>query len=67
VVPQLAESWQALDELTWEFKLRRGVEFHKGDRFSARDVKFTLERVQNFMPNSSGMLNMHDVFIEDGD
>jgi ABC-type transport system substrate-binding protein len=45
VVPQLAESWQALDDLTWEFKLRRGVKFHNGDRFSARDVKFTLERV----------------------
>lgn len=45
VVPQLAESWQVLDDTTWEFKLRRGVKFHNGDDFSAQDVKFTLERV----------------------
>jgi peptide/nickel transport system substrate-binding protein len=45
VVPQLAESWWALNDTTWEFKLRRGVKFHNGDDFTAEDVKFTLERV----------------------
>lgn len=45
VVPQLAESWRALNDTTWEFKLRRGVKFHNGDNFTAEDVKFTLERV----------------------
>ena len=45
VVPQLAESWRALNDTTWEFKLRRGVKFHNGDHFTAEDVKFTLERV----------------------
>ncbi|MBW2596025.1 MAG: ABC transporter substrate-binding protein [Deltaproteobacteria bacterium] len=45
VVPQLAESWQALNDTTWEFRLRRGVKFHNGDDFTAEDVKFTLERV----------------------
>lgn len=45
VVPQLAESWEALNDTTWEFKLRRGVKFHNGDDFTAEDVKFTLERV----------------------
>ena len=45
VVPQLAESWKALNDTTWEFKLRRGVRFHNGDDFTAEDVKFTLERV----------------------
>ena len=45
VVPQLAESWRALNDTTWEFKLRRGVKFHNGDDFTAEDVKFTLERV----------------------
>ena len=45
VVPQLAESWTALNDTTWEFKLRRGVRFHNGDAFTAEDVQFTLERV----------------------
>lgn len=45
VVPQLAESWENLDETTWEFKLRRGVTFHNGDPFTAKDVRFTLNRV----------------------
>ena len=45
VVPQLAESWENLDDTTWEFTLRRGVKFHNGDPFTARDVRFTLNRV----------------------
>src|SRR4030095_8229612 len=35
--PSLATAWQALDETTWEFKLRQGVKFHNGDTFSAED------------------------------
>ncbi len=45
VVPQLAESWQAIDDRTWEFRLRKDVMFHNGNNFSATDVKFTLDRV----------------------
>ncbi len=45
VVPQLAESWENLDETTWEFKVRRGVKFHDGKSFTAKDVRFTLNRV----------------------
>src|SRR5512132_2035092 len=28
VIPRLATSWKALDETTWEVKLRTGVRFH---------------------------------------
>ncbi len=49
--PALAESWRAIDDLTWEFKLRRGVKFHDGSEFTAQDVVFTLDRVPN-VPNS---------------
>ncbi len=45
VVPQLAKSWRAIDQTTWEFKLKTGVTFHNGDDFTAADVKFTLDRV----------------------
>src|SRR5438270_13566902 len=42
--PGLAESWRTIDELTWEFKLRRGVKFHDGSDFTAADVAFSIER-----------------------
>ncbi len=45
--PSLATEWRAIDDTTWEFKLRKGVKVHSGDLFSAEDVKFTFERVLN--------------------
>ena len=43
-MPGLAESWRAIDETTWEFRLRKGVKFHDGADFTADDVAFTLDR-----------------------
>ncbi|TLS38732.1 ABC transporter substrate-binding protein [Pseudalkalibacillus caeni] len=45
--PDLAESWENVDDNTWKFKLREGVKFHNGEELTADDVKFTLERVAN--------------------
>src|SRR6267378_1261909 len=45
VVTNLALSWKALDDTTWEVKLRQGAKFHDGSPFTARDVKATFERV----------------------
>lgn len=45
--PALATAWRAIDDLTWEFDLRRDVRFHNGDPFTADDVLFTYERAQN--------------------
>jgi peptide/nickel transport system substrate-binding protein len=49
--PGLATSWKAIDDLTWEFKLRKGVKFHDGSPFTADDVVFTFERAPK-VPNS---------------
>lgn len=51
IKPGLAESWRVVDDLTWEFKLRKGVRFHDGSNFTAADVVFSLDRIPN-VPNS---------------
>ncbi|MBX9750700.1 MAG: ABC transporter substrate-binding protein [Roseococcus sp.] len=42
----LAESWRAIDPLTWEFRLRPGVNFHDGSPLTASDVAFSIRRAQ---------------------
>lgn len=43
--PGLAESWEQVDDTTWEFKLREGVTFHDGSEFNAEVVKANIERI----------------------
>ncbi|WP_128253699.1 ABC transporter substrate-binding protein [Falsirhodobacter deserti] len=45
--PRLATEWNQLDDKTWQFKLREGVNFHDGKPFTAKDVQFTIERNKN--------------------
>lgn len=51
--PALAVSWKAVDEKTWEVKLRDGVTFHDGSPFTADDVVFSFGRVPTLL-NSPG-------------
>ncbi|MBB1635553.1 ABC transporter substrate-binding protein [Cupriavidus sp. UME77] len=45
--PGLALSWKALDDKTWEFKLRRDVKWQDGKPFGAEDVIFSYQRARN--------------------
>jgi peptide/nickel transport system substrate-binding protein len=46
VKPLLAESWEtSRDGLTYTFKLKKGVSWHDGKPFTARDVAFTFYSV----------------------
>ena len=43
--PALAEKWETSgDGLTWTFHLKKGVKFHCGEPFTARDVKDHFDR-----------------------
>ncbi|MEC9433286.1 MAG: ABC transporter substrate-binding protein [Pseudomonadota bacterium] len=67
--PSLATSWKALDDLTWEFKLREGVTFHDGSPFTAEDVVATFKRVPEAAGARGGrmiyMTGIEDVSAKD--
>lgn len=48
--PSLAESWELIDDTTWQFKLREDVLWHDGTPFTADDVVATVELVLNGEP-----------------
>ncbi len=62
VVPALAESWE-FDEKTntYTFKLRKDVTWHDGEKFTANDVKFTLETIKDPRNMSEIASNYEDI------
>lgn len=58
MTPGLALSWRAVDDLTWELKLRSNVKFHDGSPFTAEDVKFSIERVPS-IKDSPGLFTTY--------
>src|SRR5687767_15171848 len=44
-VPGLAVAWKPVNDVTWEFTLRRNVKFHDGEPFNADTVLFNLDRM----------------------
>ena len=62
VVPGLAESWDFDEETnTYTFHLRSDVTWHDGERFTANDVKFTIEAIMNPDNGSENAPNFEDV------
>jgi peptide/nickel transport system substrate-binding protein len=60
VEPDLAESWTlSPDGTVWTFKLRKGVQFHKGfGELTAEDVKYSFERQINRAPGTRFGVNL---------
>lgn len=57
IIPGLAERWERVSPTRFRFFLRKGVEFHNGEKFDGESVKFSLEVVQG--PESNGALEMY--------
>jgi len=47
IKPQIAESWEQTDDVTYVFKIREGIKFHDGSELTPADVKFSLDRAIN--------------------
>lgn len=60
-MPSVAESWEQLDELTWQFNIRKGVKFHNGDELKASDVVFSFKRLANI---ATGKVNVAMLDLE---
>src|SRR5262245_31766277 len=57
VVPALAVRWEASpDNKGFRFHLRKGVKFHSGREFTAKDVKWTFEQI--LLPGNKGGLTL---------
>lgn len=52
--PRLAESMRAIDDRTWEIRLRQGVRFHDGTPLEAEDIPYTFARIPT-VPNSPAL------------
>src|SRR5512132_387728 len=55
ILPDLAESWEQKDDLTYAFRLRQGVKFHSvppvnGREVTSEDVKYSIERQMTDQP-----------------
>lgn len=55
--PALATEWKLVEPTLWEFKLRPGVKFSDGTRFTADDVVFSLDRLFK-VPNSPSPMSV---------
>lgn len=62
IIPDLAESWETPDSTTYNFKLRKGVKFHKGfGDFTSADVVYSYKRIMDPATASSYRAEFNNV------
>ena len=64
VVPVLAEKWDVSEDgLIWTFYIRKDVFWHNGMPFTADDVKFTFDTIQNSSVKSIYKENLKNISV----
>ena len=59
--PHLVESYENIDDSTWQFTLKQGILFHNGEEMKAQDVEASIEWAMTFaevMPSHEKMLGI---------
>lgn len=64
-VPDLCESYEQLDETTWQFKIFENVYFHDGSHMTAEDVKASMEYARNYPTTKQYSSFWSDVTVVD--
>lgn len=60
--PQLAESWEQVNETTWRFKLREGVTFHDGTPWNAEAAAWNINWLTNPEANKHVYPNFNEQY-----
>ncbi len=65
--PELSTRWEQIDDTRIRFYLRDDVYFHNGERFTAKDVKYTFEQTAKsaFTASTLGMIDAEATTIID--
>jgi len=73
IIPWVAKSWETIDDTTVRFFLRDDVHFHNGDKMTAEDVRFTVQRAcekpssasifANFDPKKTAVVDEYTIDI----
>src|SRR5258705_942408 len=45
LLPEMASSYQQIEPITWEFKIRDGIVSHAGEKVQAEDIKASFDRI----------------------
>ena len=62
IIPCLAKEWTFDEETnTYTFNLEENVKWHDGEKFTANDVKFTIEAIMDLKNQSENAPNFEDV------
>ncbi len=64
IIPQLADSWEKIDDLTWKFHIRQGVKFSNGKDLTPEAVKSSLERTIDLDERAKAASKMESITVD---